>query len=124
MVARGALWNPAIFCRNDKPQPTFEAVVQSYTRASVKANCTYQNCKWMLSQIIAGGVGVTPPSQWNGVPMKTFNQELSRTKSMAAICKQVGECPYDAADFPAQAHTTAYYRTHGQFANGDAVQVR
>merc|ERR1711972_895425 len=55
--------------------------------------------------------------EWNGVPMKLFNRNLSTTKSMADICKLVGEIAYDASSFPAKAHTTAYYRTHGPFAD-------
>merc|ERR1712217_924158 len=90
-----------------------------YTRAAIRANSTYQNCKWVLSQVLAGGTGVTPPTEWSGTPMKVFNRQLSSTKSMAAICEMLGECPYDAASFPSQAHTTAYYRTHGPFA-GDS----
>lgn len=123
MIARGALWNPSIFCRGDKISPSFQEEVRSYTRASVRGNATYQNCKWMLSQVLAGGTGVTPPTDWNGVPMKQFNRQLSATKSMAAICSLVGDCPYDAAIFPAQAHTTAYYRTHGPFAAGAPQQA-
>merc|ERR1712217_576263 len=65
----------------------------------------------------------TPPTDWNGIPMKKFNLQLSATKSMAAICALVGECPYEAAKFPVQAHTTAYYRTHGPFAGTDAANA-
>merc|ERR1712217_416207 len=123
MIARGALWNPSIFCRDGKAAPSFQEVVRSYTRSSVRANSSYQNCKWMLSQVLAGGTGVTPPTDWDGIPMKKFNLQLSATKSMAAICQLVGECPYDAAKFPAQAHTTAYYRTHGPFAGVDPAKA-
>merc|ERR1740122_176607 len=66
MVARGALWNPSIFCRGGQEVPAFEEVVRSYTRAAVRANSTYQNTKWVLSQMLAGGTGVYPPTEFRG----------------------------------------------------------
>ncbi|CAK0818113.1 unnamed protein product [Prorocentrum cordatum] len=109
MIARGALWNPSIFCRDASVVPSFEDMVRNYVRAAVRANSTYQNCKWVLSQMLAGGVGVTAPNEFVGVPTKAFNRQLSTMKSMGAICEKLG-IPHDAASFPQQAHMTTYYR--------------
>jgi len=108
MVARGALWNPSIFCRTGEPPP-FEEVVRKYTQAAVAANATFQNCKWVLSQVMAGGIGVTTPSAFGGVPMKTFNRQVSGARTMGAICELLG-VPHQAADWPAKAHMTTFYR--------------
>merc|ERR1712232_377815 len=110
MIARGAMWNPSIFCKN-REVPSFEDVAQSYVRAAVQANATYQNTKWVLASMLAGGTGVATPVDFLGQPTKAFNQKLTMTKSMAAICEML-QVPHDAASFPNQAHTTAFYRTY------------
>jgi len=46
--------------------------------------------------------------------MKAFNRELSSVKTMAKLCERLGEA-HDAGRFPAQAHTTAYYRDFPAF---------
>eukprot|EP00747_Dinoflagellata_sp_TGD_P088568 gnl/TRDRNA2_/TRDRNA2_164050_c0_seq1.p1 gnl/TRDRNA2_/TRDRNA2_164050_c0~~gnl/TRDRNA2_/TRDRNA2_164050_c0_seq1.p1 ORF type:complete len:421 (+),score=77.80 gnl/TRDRNA2_/TRDRNA2_164050_c0_seq1:76-1338(+) len=109
MIARGALWNPAIFCRGGTVEPCYEEVIQNYVRAAVRANGTYQNCKWVLGQMLVGGTAYPPPAVFRGVKMKDFNQQIGRAKSMTDICKLLEE-PYSVDDFPAQAHTTSYYR--------------
>lgn len=109
MIARGALWNPSIFCR-DREAPPFEEVVRSYTRAAVQANSSYQNTKWVLSQMLAGGTGVIVPTSFCDEPMKAFNRRLSTAKSMSAICEMIRE-PFDAAAFPEKAHTTSFYQS-------------
>merc|ERR1711971_175503 len=76
-----------------------------------QANATYQNTKWVLASMLAGGTGVVTPVDFLGQPIKAFNQKLSLTKSMAAICEML-QVPYDATSFPDQAHTTAFYRTY------------
>ncbi|CAE7836554.1 DUS2, partial [Symbiodinium necroappetens] len=44
MIARGALWNPSIFCREGSREPPgFEEMVQSYVRTAVATNANYQN---------------------------------------------------------------------------------
>ena len=106
MIARGALWNPSIF--STKP-PSFEEMVKSYVRSAVATNSTYQNTKWVLSQMLAGGTGVTVPTTFNGINMKTFNRELSASKSMAQICSNFAE-PFVAAEYPTRAHTTVFYK--------------
>mmetsp|Transcript_43225 Transcript_43225/g.92466 ORF Transcript_43225/g.92466 Transcript_43225/m.92466 type:complete len:443 (-) Transcript_43225:43-1371(-) len=108
MIARGALWNPSIFCKTSEP-PGFEDVVRKYTEAAVSANCSYQNTKWVLSQMLAGGIGVTPPSSFGGVQMKLFNRQTSATKSMAGICGMV-KLDFEASKWPKGAHTTGYYK--------------
>lgn len=119
MVARGAMWNPSIFCRNSEA-PSFEEVVKKYTRTAVLSNSTYQNTKWVLASMLAGGTGVTPPIEFRGTPIKPFNQNLSRTKNMGELCEMVGE-PHDGGSHPAQAHTTAFYRN---FVFPDAVTAQ
>ncbi|CAK9079798.1 tRNA-dihydrouridine(20) synthase [NAD(P)+]-like (Dihydrouridine synthase 2) (tRNA-dihydrouridine synthase 2-like) [Durusdinium trenchii] len=101
---RGALWNPSIFSRDP---PNFDDMVKSYVRSAVATNSTYQNTKWVLSQMLAGGTGVTVPTSFNGISMKVFNRELSATKSMAQICTAFG-----ALDemYPTRAHTTVFYK--------------
>jgi len=111
MIARGAMWNPSIFCRGERKPPPFEEVVRGYVRAAVRANSTYQNTKWVLTQMLAGGTGVVTPTEFRGVPMKAFNRKVSGTKSMAAICELIGEA-FEGGAYPAQAHTTAFYRDH------------
>jgi len=108
MIARGALWNPSIFCRGREP-PSFEEVVRSYTRTAVAANATYQNTKWLLSQMLAGGIGVTVPTSYQGTPLKAFNRQISATKNMAGVCTALGD-PYEAEKYPPKAHTTQFYR--------------
>lgn len=105
MIARGALWNPSIFSREP---PAFDEMVRSYVRSAVATNSTYQNTKWVLSQMLAGGTGVTVPTSFNGINMKTFNRELSATKSMAHICTAFGE-PFEPT-YPNRAHTTVFYK--------------
>jgi tRNA-dihydrouridine synthase 2 len=109
MIARGALWNPSIFCREASEAPSYEDMVRNYVRAAVRANSTYQNCKWVLSQMLAGGIGVATPAEFVGIPTKAFNRQLSTMKSMGAICEKFG-IPHDAGSFPEQAHMTTYYR--------------
>ncbi|CAK9079796.1 unnamed protein product [Durusdinium trenchii] len=106
MIARGALWNPSIFSRDP---PNFDDMVKSYVRSAVATNSTYQNTKWVLSQMLAGGTGVTVPTSFNGISMKVFNRELSATKSMAQICTAFGE-PHDQSKYPTRAHTTVFYK--------------
>eukprot|EP00928_Gymnodinium_smaydae_P064727 TRINITY_DN47998_c0_g1_i1.p1 TRINITY_DN47998_c0_g1~~TRINITY_DN47998_c0_g1_i1.p1 ORF type:complete len:442 (+),score=96.18 TRINITY_DN47998_c0_g1_i1:86-1411(+) len=108
MIARGAMWNPSIFSREQTPPP-FEEVVRRYTRTAVSVNAPYQNTKWVLASMLAGGTGVTPPSEFRGSPIKAFNQKLSVTKSMGALCEMIGE-DYNASCYPQHAHTTVYYR--------------
>lgn len=120
MIARGALWNPSIFCRGERKPPPFEEVVQSYVRASIRANSTYQNTKWVLTQMLAGGTGVIAPVDFRGVAMKAFNRQVSGAKSMAAICAHMG-LPFDAKAYPVQAHTTAFYRDHPACAGAPEV---
>eukprot|EP00933_Yihiella_yeosuensis_P070862 TRINITY_DN79018_c0_g1_i1.p1 TRINITY_DN79018_c0_g1~~TRINITY_DN79018_c0_g1_i1.p1 ORF type:complete len:433 (-),score=67.54 TRINITY_DN79018_c0_g1_i1:151-1449(-) len=108
MIARGAMWNPSIFCKGREP-PHFEKVIQSYTRASVAANATYQNTKWVLSQMCAGGIGVTVPTTYQGVSMKAFNRQVGATKNMKGICEALGE-PFEPDKWPEHAHTTRFYR--------------
>lgn len=121
MVARGALWNPAIFYRSG-PQPDFQEVVKGYVASAVASNCTYQNTKYVLSQMLAGGIGVTPPTAWGEVPMKLFNRDVSGARSMAAICVAVG-LGHEAASFPPAAHTTVFYRNGGGKALLDAAKA-
>mmetsp|Transcript_97029 Transcript_97029/g.244656 ORF Transcript_97029/g.244656 Transcript_97029/m.244656 type:complete len:452 (-) Transcript_97029:90-1445(-) len=109
MVARGALWNPSIFCRACEP-PSFEEMVRSFAHEAVRANASYQNTKWVLSQMLAGGIGITPPTTFAGSPMKAFNRQVGAAKSMTGICELLG-VPYTASDWPEQAHTTQFYRT-------------
>lgn len=110
MIARGAMWNPSIFCRQGVEPPSFEEVVRSYTQRAIQTNATYQNTKWVLSQMLAGGIGVTVPTTFQGMSMKVFNRQLSAAKSMAGICAVLGE-PFEVDKFPAEAHTTRYYRS-------------
>ncbi len=35
-----------------------------------------RNTKYVLSQMLAGGIGVTPPTAWGEVPMKLFNRDV------------------------------------------------
>jgi len=113
MIARGALWNPAIFHRGEGEPPQFEEVVRRYVRTAVSVNATYQNTKWALSQILAGGSCVVAPQEFLGIRTKDFNLQLSRAKSMAAICERFGES-FDPAVFPDRAHTNSFYRDHIQ----------
>eukprot|EP00927_Polykrikos_kofoidii_P048712 TRINITY_DN42935_c0_g1_i1.p1 TRINITY_DN42935_c0_g1~~TRINITY_DN42935_c0_g1_i1.p1 ORF type:complete len:458 (-),score=75.08 TRINITY_DN42935_c0_g1_i1:41-1414(-) len=109
MIARGAMWNPSIFCRNVEP-PSLEAVVQRYVRSAVAVNNTYQNTKWVVASMLAGGAGVATPHEFLGQPTKTFNLEMSTSKSMEALCKKLS-VDHDRTDFPEQAHTTFYYKS-------------
>ncbi|CAJ1424455.1 unnamed protein product [Effrenium voratum] len=106
MIARGALWNPSIFCKDR--EVAFEDMARSYLRSAVACNSSYQNTKWVLSQMLEGGTGVTVPTSFQGVNMKTFNRELSASKSMAGLCSAFGEV-YEAK-YPARAHTTVFYK--------------
>eukprot|EP00930_Biecheleria_cincta_P088277 TRINITY_DN77508_c0_g1_i1.p1 TRINITY_DN77508_c0_g1~~TRINITY_DN77508_c0_g1_i1.p1 ORF type:complete len:453 (+),score=78.76 TRINITY_DN77508_c0_g1_i1:28-1359(+) len=108
MIARGALWNPSIFCRKREP-PSFEEMVRSYVRSAAATNATYQNTKWVLSQIFAGGIGVTVPTSVQGMNTKLFNRQVSALKSMSAICAAVTE-PFQADKYPERSHTTVFYR--------------
>jgi len=118
MIARGAMWDPSIFCRPGvRVPPPFEEVVKSYTRLAVSSNSTYQNTKWVLNTMLAGGTGVTPPSTFNGEVMKHFNRKVGAAKTMAAICALVGE-PFEAAAMPPRSHTTMYYRGEAKAAAG------
>ena len=50
MIARGAMWTPSIF---SKEEVSFEEMLRSYVRRAVQTNATYQNTKWLLSQMLA-----------------------------------------------------------------------
>jgi len=107
MVARGALWNPSIFARDSAVD--FDDVVRGYTRAAVRTNNSYQNTKWVLASMLAGGTGVSTPREFRGLPIKEFNQQVSRAKSMSGICELLGET-FVQGDYPDKAHTTVYYK--------------
>ena len=63
------MWTPSIF---SKEPVAFEDMVRSYVRAAVVTNSTYQNTKWVLSQMLAAGAGVMVPTSFAGVNMKAF----------------------------------------------------
>merc|ERR1719203_1871970 len=87
-------------------------MVRQYVQAAVRANASYQNTKWVLSQMLAGGYSVSPPTKYGEVPMKSFNRQMSSAKSTKAICELINE-PFQIDEWPAQAHTTTFYRDKG-----------
>mmetsp|Transcript_155558 Transcript_155558/g.270647 ORF Transcript_155558/g.270647 Transcript_155558/m.270647 type:complete len:441 (-) Transcript_155558:38-1360(-) len=109
MIARGAMWNPSIFCRCEADAPSTDAMLRSYVLAAVRWNSTYQNTKWVLNEMLTGGPNVYPPTELFGKKLKDFKHKLGQSKSMAAICQMFGE-PYESTAWPQKAHTTAFYR--------------
>ncbi|CAE7185516.1 DUS2 [Symbiodinium pilosum] len=55
MIARGALWNPAVFCREGREAPGFEDMIRSYVRTAVMTNACYQNTLWARMQVSVHG---------------------------------------------------------------------
>merc|ERR1712039_1014243 len=107
MIARGALWNPSIFLK-DEPKP-LEEVTRNYVEAALRGNATYQNTKWVLNEMLTAGAMVPMPSQFYGLKLKDFKHKLGQTKNMTSICTMF-ELPYDASSYPERAHTTQFYR--------------
>lgn len=107
MIARGAMWNPSIFCRSGEA-PCFEEVVRRYTATAVTCNEPYQNTKYVLASMLSGGTGVPVPTSFDGTVTKKLNQVLSTSKSMSTICQSLG-VPYGGG-YPAKAHTPGFYK--------------
>lgn len=111
MIARGALANPGIFDKTNDNVAVSEKVVQEYVRAAVGVNAPYQNVKWVLSQMLAGSPGCAGLMEFHGQKTKVFQQALSRSKSMKAICDLVGE-PLSPEAFPVDSWTTSFYKDY------------
>ncbi|CAE7237950.1 DUS2 [Symbiodinium microadriaticum] len=110
MIARGALWNPSIFCREGSREPPgFEEMIQSYVRTAVATNANYQNTKWVLGQMLVAGTGVLVPTSFKGTSLKTLSRDLASAKSMAGLCGVIGE-PYKAEAYPARSHSAGFYK--------------
>ncbi|CAE7031671.1 DUS2 [Symbiodinium sp. CCMP2592] len=110
MIARGALWNPSIFCREGSSEPPgFEEMIQSYVRTAVATNANYQNTKWVLGQMLVAGTGVLVPTSFKGTSLKTLSRDLASAKSMAGLCGVIGE-PYKAEAYPARSHSAGFYK--------------
>merc|ERR1711971_1487941 len=70
MIARGALWNPSIFSK-DEPKP-LEHVASNYLEAALRGNATYQNTKWVLNEMLTAGSTLPLPSEIFGSKLKDF----------------------------------------------------
>ena len=122
MLARGAMRNPALFVRGEHAKRfsadelTKEAVVRSYVGRAIEVGGVQQNTKWVLAQTIGEDVS------FMGQPVKTFQQTLSKCKSMEAIASLVGYEGYKRSDFPDKAHTIHYFKDIVEHNEGGSVR--
>lgn len=72
MIARGALWNPAIFSREEVG---FDEMVQRYASTAERVENTFSNTKWVLREMFnpGGGEGRKQP-RFGGLQGKEFRQ--------------------------------------------------
>merc|ERR1712151_72928 len=67
--------------------------------------------KWVLGQMLVAGSQAPGPTQFQGTPIKKFTHTLSQTKNISAIASLVG-LSANLDEYPANAHTTVYYRNY------------
>lgn len=53
-----------VFLTNSRLVPFSKDMVKSYVRSAVATNSTYQNTKWVLSQMLAGGSSSGKSWKW------------------------------------------------------------
>ncbi len=74
MIARGAMWNPSIFDKDDKHEP--DQVLRSFVDTCIKFNEPTSSVKWMLGQMMDGYTEV------GGKPIKSLREKIHQSKTV------------------------------------------
>ncbi|CEM11649.1 unnamed protein product [Vitrella brassicaformis CCMP3155] len=101
MIARGALWNPAIFLPEEADAPTRLEVIQKYIRRAITLGHVFQNIKYTVLQMISQDGNL----QWN--------EAMQATRSPRDICDVFDLAEWYSAispSLPQAACTLQYYR--------------
>eukprot|EP00928_Gymnodinium_smaydae_P053820 TRINITY_DN37730_c0_g1_i1.p1 TRINITY_DN37730_c0_g1~~TRINITY_DN37730_c0_g1_i1.p1 ORF type:complete len:429 (+),score=68.16 TRINITY_DN37730_c0_g1_i1:40-1287(+) len=110
MVARGALWNPSIFDRAaahvDAEERDGTEVIRRFLRAAVATNSSYENTKWVVTEMLKGATSLPGLAQRQ---RRLLKFQLQECKSIAAMCAVFSEA-HDPEAYPPEAHTLDYYR--------------
>lgn len=105
MIARGALWNPAIFQREGKTPDALQ-VVKTLIRAAVETNTPAENPKWIIKEMVNASTSPLA-SMYDRRALGRFKQKVDAAKTMQAVCALFDES-YEPSDYPPRAHTVAY----------------
>merc|ERR1712066_1149355 len=95
MIARGALWNPAIFCRKDGAcEPEYDEVVRNYIQTALSVNNCWNNTKWVLREMMNRGYADHDCVSFGGLRGKQLRQLkncVDNATTISAVCDVFGE---------------------------------
>mmetsp|Transcript_77892 Transcript_77892/g.167089 ORF Transcript_77892/g.167089 Transcript_77892/m.167089 type:complete len:445 (-) Transcript_77892:26-1360(-) len=119
MIARGAIWNPAIFHRrvpgtSTKEPPEYDDVVRNYLHTAARVNNCFQNTKWVLREMLNQEYGEHNPVAFGGLKGRGFRQlkqKMDNAMDMTTVFNLFG-ATYDASLYPHGAHTLGSIHQH------------
>jgi tRNA-dihydrouridine synthase 2 len=74
MIARGAMWNPSIFDKDEEHEP--DQVLKSFVDTCIRYKEPVSSVKWMLGQMMDGYTEV------GGKPIKVLREKIHQSKSI------------------------------------------
>jgi len=108
MIARGALWNPGIFARENAPG--FDEVVRSYIRTAASVGNPFESTKWGLKEMVSVQLG--KPStlsfgQLRGRAQKAFRNNVEKSMDFGDMCR-IFDIAHNQDSYPEGAFSLHY----------------
>jgi len=108
MIARGALWNPAVFSQQENVH--FDDVVRNYIRTAERVNNVFFNTKWTLREMVT--TDENKPASLNfaglqGAALRRLKSKVDNMPNMSECCKLFG-VDHDASAYPDKAFAVDY----------------
>ena len=82
MIARGAMWNPSIFSKDDSHTPA--SVLRDFIECCQELEEPFVSIKWILGQMMDGH------SEIGGLPVKKIREVIHRSHSLKELREELG----------------------------------
>lgn len=107
MIARGALWNPSIFSKEDV---SFDDAVREYVRTAISTGNAFENSKWALREMTSPAPGKPVNQsfgQLQGKAQRKFRNRVDLMVNIEEMC-QIFDVSKSECDYPPNAFSLDY----------------